>query len=57
MSLAIGDRAIDFDLPGVDGQKYTSHWVTSPMKHGREACRTCHTQSDQWLLDREPPLP
>ena len=36
----------------VDGQKYTSHWVTSPMKHGREACRTCHTQSDQWLLDR-----
>ncbi len=36
----------------VDGQKYTSHWVTSPMKHGREACRTCHTQDDQWLLDR-----
>ena len=36
----------------VDGQKYTSHWVTSPMKHGKEACRTCHTQSDQWLLDR-----
>ena len=35
-----------------DGQKYTSHWVTSPMKHGKEACRTCHTQSDTWLLDR-----
>jgi nitrite reductase (cytochrome c-552) len=35
-----------------DGQKYTSHWVTSPMKHGKEACRTCHTQTDQWLLDR-----
>ena len=36
----------------VDGQKYTSHWVTSPMKHGKESCRTCHTQTDQWLLDR-----
>ncbi len=35
-----------------DGQKYTSHWVTSPMKHGKEACRTCHTQGEQWLLDR-----
>ena len=36
----------------VDGQKYTSHWVTSPMKHGKESCRTCHTQSEQWLLER-----
>jgi nitrite reductase (cytochrome c-552) len=35
-----------------EGQKYTSHWVTSPMKHTREACRTCHTQGEQWLLDR-----
>ncbi len=36
----------------VGGQKYTSHWVTSPMKHGKEACRTCHTQSEEWLLER-----
>ena len=36
----------------VNGQKYTSHWVTSPMKHAKEACRTCHIQSEQWLLDR-----
>ncbi len=35
-----------------DGQKYTSHWVTSPVKHLKEACRTCHTQSEQWLLDQ-----
>ena len=34
------------------GQKYTSHWVTSPMKHTQAACRTCHTQSEAWLLDR-----
>ena len=35
-----------------NGQKYTSHWVTSPMKHAKESCRTCHTQSDKWLLDQ-----
>lgn len=49
-----GVSCVDCHMPymKVDGQKYTSHWVTSPMKHGKEACRTCHTQSDQWLLDR-----
>jgi nitrite reductase (cytochrome c-552) len=35
-----------------DGRKYTSHWVTSPMKHVQASCRTCHTQSEQWLLER-----
>ena len=35
-----------------NGQKYTSHWVTSPMRHSQQGCRTCHTQSDQWLLER-----
>ena len=35
-----------------NGQKYTSHWVTSPMKHSEASCRTCHTQTIQWLLDR-----
>ena len=34
------------------GQKYTSHWVTSPMKHTQAACQTCHTQSAAWLLER-----
>ena len=49
-----GVSCVDCHMPymKVDGQKYTSHWVTSPMKHGKESCRTCHTQSDQWLLDR-----
>jgi len=28
-----------------NGQKYTSHWVTSPMRMTKESCRTCHTQS------------
>jgi len=49
-----GVSCVDCHMPymKVNGQKYTSHWVTSPMKHGREACRTCHTQNDEWLLDR-----
>jgi nitrite reductase (cytochrome c-552) len=35
-----------------NGQKYTSHWVTSPMKHVQASCRTCHTQDAAWLLER-----
>ncbi|MRR38606.1 ammonia-forming cytochrome c nitrite reductase subunit c552, partial [bacterium] len=34
------------------GQKYSSHWVTSPMKHAEESCATCHTQGTAWLLER-----
>ena len=35
-----------------NGQKYTSHWVTSPMKHMKASCQTCHAQGAAWLLDR-----
>jgi nitrite reductase (cytochrome c-552) len=35
-----------------DGVKYTSHWVTSPMRSTKQSCRPCHTQSEDWLLDR-----
>lgn len=34
------------------GQKYSSHWVTSPLKHVQASCTTCHTQDEQWLLER-----
>ncbi len=34
------------------GKKYSSHWVTSPMKHIQASCRTCHTQDEKWLLER-----
>jgi len=49
-----GVSCVDCHMPymKVDGQKYTSHWVTSPMKHLKEACRTCHTQNEAWLLAR-----
>ena len=33
-----------------NGQKYSSHWVTSPLQHIKSSCRTCHTQSEEWLL-------
>ena len=35
-----------------NGQKYSSHWVTSPLKNIGSSCRTCHDQSEQWLLER-----
>jgi nitrite reductase (cytochrome c-552) len=34
------------------GWKYSSHWVTSPMRHIEASCHPCHTQSSDWLLDR-----
>ena len=34
------------------GRKYSSHWVTSPMKHVQASCRTCHTQNEKWLSER-----
>lgn len=34
------------------GKKYTSHWVSSPMKYSKEACSPCHSQSVEWLLER-----
>lgn len=34
------------------GKKYTSHWVTSPMKHVDASCRRCHQEEEKWLLDR-----
>lgn len=35
-----------------NGQKYTSHRVTSPMKHIKSSCMTCHIESEVWLLER-----
>ncbi|WP_425059910.1 Cytochrome c nitrite reductase subunit NrfA [Sporomusa carbonis] len=35
-----------------DGQKYTSHWVTSPLKTLDASCSPCHNQGSAWLADR-----
>ncbi len=34
------------------GRKYSSHWVTSPMRSVKASCRVCHTQDETWLLSR-----
>jgi nitrite reductase (cytochrome c-552) len=34
------------------GKKYTSHWITSPMRHTKEACGACHEQTSEWFLER-----
>ncbi len=49
-----GVSCADCHMPYVleGGQKYTSHWVTSPMKRIQESCRPCHTQDNDWLLKR-----
>ena len=35
-----------------NGQRYSSHWVTSPLKHVEASCAVCHRQNQQWLIDR-----
>ncbi len=34
-----------------NGRKYTSHWVTSPMRHVEAACGACHDQGSKWLFE------
>ncbi len=34
------------------GRKYSSHWVTSPMKHIDASCRRCHPEEAKWILSR-----
>ena len=35
-----------------DGQKYSSHWLTSPLKHLEASCSPCHNQDTAWLMER-----
>ena len=35
-----------------DGQKFSSHWMTSPLKHLDESCSQCHTQGKDWAFER-----
>lgn len=49
-----GVSCADCHMPFVrkDGQKYSSHWVTSPMKQTQASCTTCHDQGSDRLLER-----
>ena len=35
-----------------NGQKYTSHNITSPLKNLDSSCSPCHSQGSAWLLER-----
>lgn len=35
-----------------DGQKYTSHWMTSPLRHLDAYCLPCHNQGSDWFKER-----
>jgi nitrite reductase (cytochrome c-552) len=47
-----GVSCADCHMPYVrqNGQKYTSHWVTSPMRQPDQSCAPCHDQGKEWLL-------
>ena len=34
------------------GKKYTSHWMSSPLKYTKEACLKCHDESEETLVAR-----
>lgn len=35
-----------------DGEKYSSHWWTSPLKTMDVSCQVCHQQDVEWLKER-----
>jgi len=49
-----GVTCVDCHMPYMrkDGQKYTSHWMTSPLKTVQESCLKCHDESAQTLINR-----
>ncbi len=49
-----GVTCVDCHMPYMrkDGQKYTSHWMTSPLKTVQESCQKCHDEQAQTLINR-----
>jgi nitrite reductase (cytochrome c-552) len=39
-------------MKDTNGQKYSSHWMTSPLKHMDNSCNTCHNEGADWLKER-----
>lgn len=35
-----------------NGQKYTSHWITSPLRTINESCSPCHNQGKEKLFNQ-----
>jgi len=34
-----------------NGEKYSTHDVTSPLRTVKESCMTCHNQTEDWLIE------
>lgn len=49
-----GVTCVDCHMPYMrdNGQKYTSHWMTSPLKTTEESCLKCHDESKEVLINR-----
>lgn len=49
-----GVTCIDCHMPYMreNGQKYTSHWMTSPLKTPKESCGKCHGEDTDRLIAR-----
>lgn len=49
-----GVTCVDCHMPYMreGGKKYTSHWMTNPLKTPEESCRKCHDESAQTLIER-----
>ncbi len=49
-----GVTCVDCHMPYMreNGQKYTSHWQTSPLRTTQESCLKCHDESADGLLQR-----
>lgn len=49
-----GVSCADCHMPYIrqSGRKYSSHWMTSPLKHLNEACGTCHNQVQDILFQQ-----
>lgn len=49
-----GVSCADCHMPYVreNGQKYTSHWVTSPLKNIEQSCFPCHRQGSDQLYNQ-----
>ena len=49
-----GVTCVDCHMPYMreNGKKYTSHWMTSPLKHIEEGCLKCHDESKETLIAR-----
>ena len=49
-----GVTCVDCHMPYMreNGQKYTSHWMTNPLKTTEQSCLKCHDESAETLIDR-----